>query len=336
MNRKEIQMNDITGDSTEILGNRIQHCDELEALQEILSNLPSESLAWKKKINGIIKNNGYSKTAFASLCGVSRSTVNKWCDGSVPSGRDDFIKIGFAAQYSLNEMNTFLQRYGRYPALYVKSLEDSVFIFVLHSEVLPHTYACSEEIIGRIKKIMQDGQTGIPEYCGTVELNRELLRLDSVDRLTEFVQKNAVVYKSAYEKLYAYINAFIEMNNIDFVTHKPYSVDFLAESQQWSASLRRCVSEIRQQKWFPMRRKVIALGLHLNMTTEQIDKMLALAQMEKLCAKNLVEAAIIYAVVDADMNGLICRDGGTELRDYVRGVLEQLNIQDAGKLLNDI
>lgn len=329
-------MNDITGNSTEIIGNRIQHCDELEALQEILSSLSSDSLAWKEKINGIIKNNGCSKTEFAILCGVSRSTVNKWCAGSVPCGRDDFIKIGFAAQYDLDEMNTFLQRYGKYPALYAKSLEDSVYIFVLNSETLPHTYAFCREIIGRFEKMMQDEQAETPECCGTVELNRKLLHLDSVDRLAEFVQKNTVVFKRAYEKLYAYINAFIEMNNSDFVTYRPYSVDFLAESQQWSASLRRCVSEIRQQKWFPMRRKVIALGLHLNMTTEQIDEMLSLAKMEKLCAKNLVEAAIIYAVVDADLNGLICRDGGTELCGHVRGVLERLNIPDAEKLLNDI
>lgn len=329
-------MDDITGNSTEIIGTRIQQCDELETLQKILSNLPSDSLAWKKKINNVIKASGCSQTEFAILCGVSRSTVNKWCAGAIPCGRDDFIKIGFAAQYNLDEMNTFLQRYGKYPALYAKSLEDSVYIFVLHSETLPHTYAFCKEIIDRFEELMHDEQTDAPECCGTVELNRELLRLDSVDRLTEFVQKNAVVYKRAYEKLYAYINAFVEMNNSDFVTYRLYSVDFLAKSQQWSASLRRCMSEIRQKKWFPIRQRVIALGLHLNMTTEQIDEMLVLAQMEKLCAKNLVEAAIIYAVVDADLNGLICHDGGTELCEHVRGVLEQLNILDAEKLLNDI
>ena len=51
-----------------------------------------------------------------------------------------YIRIGLAAGYDPEEMNAFLQRFGRCPKLYAKSIEDAACIFVLSSDTLPHTY----------------------------------------------------------------------------------------------------------------------------------------------------------------------------------------------------
>jgi len=325
---------------TRILQERLSHCDELEMFKEtFLPVLKHESESWQEKVREIIAQNGYTKTELASLCGVSRTAVAKWCAGSLPSSRDDFIRIGFAAHYDLEEMNFFLQRYGKYPALYAKSLEDNVYIFVLNSNTFPHTHEFCKKILSNIKSFMNSmkrGKSGRGIEVNTVQLSDELLQLESMEQLIVFVAENASAYQEAYAKFYAYVKAFILANNIDPITNSVYSTESLARTQNWSSSMRQCVSAIRQKKWFPLRRKVIALGLHLNMTTEQINEMLQLAQMEALCPKNLVESAIIFAVDDADLNGQICCDGGNELCDHVRKVLTELNIPDAIKLLNDI
>lgn len=323
--------------STRILRSQLQHCDELEAFKEtFLPILKRESVAWQEKIQEIVTQNGYTKTDIAALCGVSRTAVSKWCAGSLPSSRDDFIRIGFAAHYDLAGMNFFLQRYGKYPALYARSLEDSVCIFVLNSGVFPQTYEFYMEVLSRIKESMRSPRGQGERDVSTLQLSDELIRIGSVEQLMAFVKENAAIYQKAYAKFYAYVKAFIVANNIDPATHAVFSVDSLATAQNWSSSMRHCVSAIRQKKWFPMRRKVIALGLHLNMTTEQINEMLQLAQMEILCPKNLVESAIIFAVDDADLNDLICCDGGTELCDHVRTILTELDIPDADRLLNDL
>lgn len=313
------------------------HCDELEEFKKtFLPALKDESMAWRAKINEIIQTNHYTKAQMADLCGVSGPAVGKWCNGALPSSREDFIRVGFAAHYNLNEMNFFLRRYGKYPALYAKSLEDSACIFVLNSETLPHTYEVWSEVISKIRSRMSMMGEHDSSVRNTDQLNSELAQLKSVDDLVGFVEENAAAYQVPYAKFYAYVNAFILANNMDYVTNKVHSVDSLATAQNWSSSLRQCVSAIRQKKWFPLRRKVIALGLHLNMITDQINEMLQLAQMETLCAKNLVESAVTFAVDDAELNDLICCDGGTELCDHVRMILEELNLPDAEKLLNDL
>lgn len=323
--------------STRMLRQELLHCDELEAFKkDFLPALKREGAVWQEKIQEILASNGYSRTEMAALCGVSRTAVSKWCAGSLPSSRDDFIRIGFAARYNLPEMNFFLQRYGKYPALYAKSLEDSMYMFTLNSKAFPHTYAFCQEILSNIKGLMKtQGEQGTGDIT-TVQMSEELLQLESVDQLIAFVTENAASYQKAYTKFYAYVKAFIMANNVDPITNTPYSVDALATAQNWSSSMRQCVSAIRQNKWFPLRRKVIALGLHLNMATEQINEMLQLAQMEALCPKNLVESAIIFAVDDADLNDLICCDGGMELCDHVRMILTELEIPDAAKLISDL
>lgn len=324
--------------TTRDLDDQIHQCDDLSDFQrDILPHLQNERVAWKKIINSIITENHYTKESFARLCEVTRPAVSKWCNGSLPSGREYFIKIGFAAHYDLQEFNFFLQRYGKYPALYPKSLEDSVCIFILNSKTYPHTYQLYTLILSKIESVMKNIQdsSSSPSY-DTFTLGKELLKVQSEDELIRFIEQNASSYLQKYKKFYSYVQAFIVANNYDKVSDKQYSIHALASTQGWTSSMRQCVSAIRQKKWFPLRRKVIALGLHLNMTVEQINEMLSYAQMETLCAKNPVESAIIYTLNDAELNDNIICDGTNDLCDLVRETLEALDLAGDDLLLNDL
>lgn len=324
--------------ATRDLEDQVLRCDNLSDFQrEILPHLQDERIAWKEKINSIIAENHYTKDSFARLCEVTRPAVSKWCNGALPGGREHFIKIGFAAHYNLQEFNFFLQRYGKYPALYPKSLEDSVCIFILNSKTYPHTYQLYTFILSKIESVMKNMQasSSSPSY-DTFTLGEELLKVQSEDELIEFIEQNASSYLQKYKKFYSYVQAFIVANNYDKISDKQYSIHSLANTQGWTSSMRQCVSAIRQRKWFPLRRKVIALGIHLNMTVEQVNQMLSFAQMETLCAKNPVEAAIIYTMNDAELNDQIFCDGGNDLCELARETLEALDIAGDDLLLNDL
>ena len=323
--------------STSRFQEALNRCGDLDEYQTILLKMENERSAWADKINQILIENNYTKGKLATLCMVSRPAVVKWCEGSLPSRRDDYIRIGFAAHYDLDEMNRFLMRYGKFPALYPKSLEDTVYIFVLNSELYPHSFRFCENTIQQIKEKM------IPlsdeaAVLDTSTLGTRIMSLESIQQLEDFIQNNAVSYKDAYSKFYAKVKAFLIANSSDpdpDIT-RIYSVNFLANMQGWTSSLRQCVSAIRNNKWFPLRRKIIALGLHLNMNVDEINELLELAQMEVLCPKNPVESAIIFAVNEAELNELICRDGGSELCDFVRTILENIGIPEASMILNDL
>lgn len=324
--------------STDALTNEVLQCDDLEEFRRnIISGITSQSELWKERINRIIRDNNYTVNSFARACGVSRPAVVKWCRGAIPRGRDEFIRIGFAANYGYEEMNSFLRRYGKTSELYAKSLEDSACIFVLRSKTISHTFEIYQSILEKMRTALQmDSPALNPEVMETGEALTQLLSMETEQELIRFVEENQQIYRTAYYRLYSYIEAFLLANCSDEVSGENVSVFFLAEQQEWSASLRRCVSAIRQKKWFPLRRKIIALGLHLNMDYDQINAMLELARMEPLCAKNPVECAIIYAIEDAKLLDMIFCDGGLELCEHVKNVLTELSLSDAAAIIDDL
>lgn len=330
-----------TGRAMEDIG----RCAAVEELKsEILPLLQGQRTLWAAKVEEIMEKNNLSCKQMAQLCEVSEPAVRKWKKGSLPQSRDMYIRIGFAAGYDLDQMNAFLTRYGKCPQLYVKSLEDSVCIFVLQSEILEHTYETYLNLLKIVKEEMDAESAVQHEAYSTVNLSERFNHVRSLDEMIAFAKMNVPSYRQAYNRLYDYIIFYLMLNlSNEYVIEgdgRAASVHSVATESQWSSSLRHCVSEIRQRKWFPLRHKIISLGLHLNMDTDSINEMLRYAQMEPLYAKNPIEAAIIWAINEAKLNSEndeLIQDGSRFLCDYVKDILEQLDLtEESDYLVNDL
>lgn len=310
--------------------------ESLEEYKKLLVSIADQKKNWIQIIKQIVSDNGYSASEFGKVCGVSRQAAQKWMNGAVPKKRETFIRIGFAAHYNLEQMNYFLQRYGRCNKLYPKCLEDSVYIFVLNSDTIEHTYQSCQSIIDLLKvELTTTEEDNQNESYETIALLESLSSLSTLPEMLAFVAENTSVYRDQYSKLYTYVEDFIQRNLLSDGIEED-SVYNLANSQQWSSSLRHCVSEISQKKWYPDRNKIISLGIHLNMDVDQINKMLELAQMEELCAKNPFENAIIYALENAQLEDVIYTDGTDTLCVYVRRVLESLDYSGVDFFMDEL
>ncbi len=322
---------------TVYIRDEISKCEDIEELKErIFPLIKTQQEQWTKKINSIIAESGLTKTKFADVCGVSRMAVNKWCNGSIPKNRETFLRIGMAAGYGREKMDQLLQRYGQYPALYAKSLEDCICIFVLDKCYGEETIAKYDYILNKIKEnIVNSGQSEVVDIS-TVLFDEKLSDVKDEDELGSFIAENTSTFASTYHRFYAYVKMHIQANYESF----DGSVFELAEGQGWSSSLRQCVSAIRQNKWYPTRNKIISLGLHLSMDHEQIDEMLALAHMEPLCAKNIFESVIMFILEDASLNNMLDTESDEydpdELCHYARQVLEELDLPEVESFIAEL
>lgn len=330
---------------TTYIAEELDCCEDLEDLKgKILPLLTNQRNAWACKVEEIMQTKGYSCRRMAQLCRVSEPAVRKWRRGALPQSRDMYIRIGFSAGYNLPEMNAFLKRYGKCPQLYVKSLEDSVCIFVLRSTVLDHTYDTYQRLLDMVRQSIQgtgeDLQPQEEQSYSTQYLSEQFWNVENMEEMVTFAQAHAPAFRQAYDRLYQTVHTFLALNlGNEFLTEqdgRKASFHAMAEESRWSSSLRQCISEIRQKKWFPLRHKVISLGLHLNMDVQSINNMLACAQMEPLYAKNPVESAIMWAINEAKLNSEndeIVQDGSSELCEFVRDILEQLDLEEEARYL---
>jgi hypothetical protein len=318
---------------TEKIADMLDHCEDVKDLQEILSNLAEQKTRWKKKSSEIfdvlLKRQGltkakYSKSALASIIECSRPTLDSWLKGVVPS-REYMIRIGLVAGYDEAGINELLTKFGYYQELYPKILSDCVCLFVLN------TYdenRCEKylEIMKTIEKDLIADSEEEEVAIDTKHFGEQVVNLASEAELANFISSNIGAFKSIYHRFYAKIDAifygagedqgmfekgglshdYVDEDDFYFNAHSKFGTNVftIAEEQQWSASLRRAVSEMRMRKWIPTREKIISLGIHLNLDRDEIDELLCLAHMRKLYPKNLFEALIIYITVNAGLIGI--------------------------------
>ncbi len=321
--------------STGLLTDYIERCETTEEFKELLLSIRTQKEVWRKVIQSIMEQGNLSVSSMAEKCGVSRQAVMKWQKGSIPKSRDLFIRIALAAGYSLDEVNEFLMKYGRCPALYARSLEDAVYIFILSSGQIEHSYQAYLEITEELKLNMDMLDEAEAESRWETGAYMQMLTgMDSLTELTEFVLEHAEAFRKQYDKFYAYVGQYIE-NNLLSDESSEDSIYALAERQQWSASLRRCVSEINNKKWYPQRNKIISLGIHLNMDVEQLNHMLKLVHMSELYAKNPFEGAVIYAMTSAELDDYVGLTG-SDLCWYVKSILEKLDYSDIEFFLEEL
>lgn len=284
----------------------------------------------QEKIKEILKNSGLTKADFASLCGASRPTLDKWCKGSIPRYREMFLRLGLIAHYNVEQMNQFLQRCGHYPGLYPKSLEDCVALFVIRCGNQENLVEQYDYILQRVKNEIFPNTFDENRNIGTVLVRERLERVHDESELDRFVSENSSVFTSAFNRFYNYVITFVEENYGKDSLYNATTDAELADGQDWSASMRTAFSNIRQRKWYPTRNKIISLGIHLTMDAQEIDEMLELAHMEPLCAKNTVEGVLLYILERAEDNLRVTdethRMDSRELCDYILKTVKELNL----------
>lgn len=322
---------------TRYIRSEIEKCEALEDIKErIFPMLRSQQEMWKDKIREIIRESGVSKAEFARKCRVSRVSVDKWCKGSIPRNRETFLRIGLTAGYDIVKMNQLLSRYGRYPELYSKSLEDCVCIYVINQPGDMDMVESYDYILERIRADMTEEEVvPVPDIC-TAQFEKKLAEVHGEDQLAQFIYDNIAAFSTAYQKFYAYVKMYVTIN----YQRESSSVANLADGQGWSSSLKQCVSAIRQNKWYPTRNKILSLGLHLSMDRDQIDEMLSLAHMEPLCAKNPFESVLIFILEDASLNNMLDADSEEfdpdELCRYAREVLSNLDLPEIDAFISEL
>lgn len=325
---------------TSAIEKELDHCEDLDDfLQTVSPKLQTWRLQWQRKIEQILHDTGYSVKEFALLCDVSEAAVRKWKNGALPQTRDMYLRIGLAAEYGLDEMNAFLMRYGRCPQLYAKSPEDIVCMFLLNSQTLPHTYATYQTLLTYVRENITQQSLAENKVYSTKYLAAEVAKIQDKEQMLVFAQEHAASFRDAYRRLYNYIQFYLELNLRNIGDSQSGSFHAMANESGWSSSLRQCISDIRNHRWFPLRHKIISLGIHLNMDTDCINEMLEKAQMVPLYPKNPMEAAVIFAIEDAKIQSeddCIITDGSNDLCCHVKNILEQIGFPDCAGLIDDL
>lgn len=284
-NRRTVDVND-----------EVLKCEKLSELKELLNCNSDYYSEWKYYINLLMERSHMNYVQMSKACHCSRNTIKKWCrQGAIPQNRETFFKIGFAFRLTLDEFNRMLQKHGKYSKLYAKNMDDAVCIFVInHYPEDGDAYECYLQLKEHLLRRLREEDAGDSIRRNTEDIEDGILSKESMDEFEDFIIANKPSYKQAFYKLIEFVELFIKekAENIHrFVSYN--GLDFAYE---------KMMSTLRMKGECPERLRLILLGVHLNMSLEQINYMLELAYMEPMCAKDNIECIVMYVVENAYLN----------------------------------
>ena len=302
---------------------QVSKCESLVELQEILSKNSNYYKDWKQYINRLVERKHMNYVQLSKACHCSRNTVKKWCrEGAMPQNRETFLMIGLGLRLNLEEFNELLLRYGRYPRLYGKNMEDAVCLFVIrHYPSEGDAYEVYLQLKEHLLKRMREYGKGDARPLDTMEIEERLMAQESTEEFEQFICENAGSYEESYHKLAEFIQLFIKA--------KEENVHRFVQTNSLSFSYEKMMSALRQRGECPNRIKLILLGVNLNMSMEQINYMLSLAYMKPMCAKDNLECIIMYAVENAYlMNPAYSVESAIILQHYKQNPVLQKKCRD--------
>lgn len=275
-----------------------QETDRCESVAEVLALLDGAGDAssdWQAFVTELFDGTGLSYSRFAALCGISRNTLKKWCtQGGAPKSRDTFIRIGFGAAMEPADVSTMLSRYGGYCGLNPRDPFDAVCIFCLHRRCGGDSrfdYGAAEALYQRLLPETEGGGT---ITSTTTVLMARILTINTETEFASFFQEYGADLCSRKLKLERYLDEFLTIRRLEAGRGDGKAASLhglqLPETVEKQISILKCHGVV------PRRKNLIALGLHLGMTLEELDLLLEYAGMERLWARDRLEAVLIYAL----------------------------------------
>ena len=345
----------------------IARCETVSDVLALLGDHEGWAEPWQSFFAGLLDASGLSYIRFAARCGLSKNTVKRWrIEGGAPKSRDTYIKVGFGAAMPPQAVSDMLSRYGGYCGLNPRDPFDACCVFCLQRRVqgdMQYDYAAADALY---RRLLSEQQPDGPSSLTTTHLMARLSAVDTEQALAAFSQTFGAELTGRKQKLERYLDEYLTVHRLEAARDGGSGSVHSLGLPPW---IEKQLSLLRRHGIVPRRRSLTALGLHLNMTLEELDALLHYAGMEPLRARDRLECVLIYALQQLALTHpelalgnatallAVTRDAKTRRRctelareywqagyqseaedvesvaAYVRRVLEQMELDEADELL---
>lgn len=304
---------------TKELNDEIAECYGRREFEELVRENEGLFRDWEKKIGPMLDNGPRGRISNKQMMeafGLSINCVSGFRH-AIPAKRRSVIMIAALLQLSVAETNDLLSRWAKFQKLYAKNPEDAIWMYILNNggsdrprelfeaywdiytdmrwqelrkrgTVIRQNTMALEEQINRVRRA--DGVLPMEDVT-FVNMMRDYIRVyeDGYQKLADYIEDQFIRVSESHSGLLTEeeLNALRENKkitpNILFQNDESYKNRFYTR-----------IRNIRRKHEVPKRAFLISIGIRLAMSTAQIDKMLRLAGMQPLCAKDRLESALIF------------------------------------------
>ena len=310
---------------TKVMENKIAACEDMEEFKLLMQEDASMNRAWaayvKAHVTPLRDELDLTDKKLAAGCGIKSLTTVGRFKRVIPSHREHVIMIAMMLKMSVAQTDELLVKGAKFHKLYSRSPEDAIWIYLLEKggsdmpaalfdaywDVYLEEY---ERCKGNAPRRHAKGTVVVFDEIKSAARKAKAASVaaassDAVYR--DMVRRHIQEYHNGYWRLVEFIEkkfeAFRTSPNQMWENHKKFKSAYYDRMQA-----------LREDRKLPSRMFLVALGVHLEMDMEDINKMLELAGMAPLYAKDRLEGSIIFVLeeLECKMPSVFSRNGDKE------------------------
>lgn len=319
---------------------KISQCESTEEFAELVSSNPDMfGLDWQSYITPLLDARGLTPSQIACGCGVVLPTARSFYN-KIPTKRVNVIMLAMLMGLSVEQANDMLVRHAHYQKLYSKNPDDAIWIYLLERGGSPEPKELFASYKAQYERMKEAYIAPIREKLAmdtgiAYDHIKRVAKGGSVNTIydrefTQMMRDLMPAFERSYQKLLAYIELhFPYLEREDALDQGLVELEEelrrkkrrrfgwgRGEKQRgymdkrsspnemfdlkYTKKYYRAYKQIEDDHSVPSRTFLVSLGVRLNMSIQQINKMLDLAGMGPLCAGDRLEAAIIYYLEELD------------------------------------
>lgn len=281
-------MTDSNGTVLEVLQN------DLALMREMLEGFSEYSFC--EDVRSRMEAAGLSANALSERAMVSHTAVGKWISGEArPQGKERMKTLGMALGLSEAELDVFLYENG-YPRLYAKNPLDNACRLMIkthqgRSDIVPR-YLAFLKLYCDKAFLLSDGRF----ERGTAELDKSFEAVDSAEAYAAWVERNSRFFGASARA----VTAGSKLIHRVWLYIGESSINDLYTAAELPLPVRNLLYALLGNREMPMkglRNKLIAFGLYENMIEEEMDQLLADANLRGLSEpKTRMDQLLLTAV----------------------------------------
>ena len=269
----------------------IGKCERQEEYEQLVQEHQKLYTGWSDKIRPLMIDKGLTAAQVAQGCEVSESTAASFVR-KIPAKRENVIMLALMLGLDLPQTNHLLTRWAKFQELYAKNPEDAIWIYLLRKGSTQTPAQDFQRYFDRYQELYQAycDEQAPKDKDDTMKTHFALHKLLTVQDDQEFMQQMQALipsFEQGYQQLIDYVDQVMEGlgENLNTLFENNPSCRSRYYTQ-WR--------NLRKKRKLPSREYLVALGLHLQLSSDQINHLLHLAGMGPLCPKDRLEGAIVF------------------------------------------
>ena len=316
---------------TDILERKITQCENWGEMEELMARYRALYVSWTAHIQLLFEKHHLNTAKIMKGCGVKEGVARGFWT-KIPAQRESVIMLAMMMHMTVDETNELLTRWGRFSRLYARNPRDAIWTWLLIQGGSDRPAALFEEYYLIYQEVA--GQMKDQDYRDTLIVSKDLENRakaakatgNSTEAFRACIQDLQPDFEMGYQKLQNFIEGFfrnLEQEDVNMLgvvdlwdkknedefklveskdlPHKQTPKERFGDDRKWYETYRKHINNLRDNRIVPDRAFLVALGLHMRMNMNTINTMLDLAGMGPLCAKDPLEAVLVF-----HLEGLYC------------------------------